>query len=68
MFPAKEDKMITGIVYKTRPCYAVVWEMIAMGTLQVNGKEQFACLYVLLLNSMSAWLGPVPAWFVPKMP
>lgn len=50
--------MITGIVYKTRPHYGIVWEMIAVGTLQACGKERFARLRMLQLNGISARLGP----------
>lgn len=50
--------MITGIVYKTRPRYGIVWKTIAVGTLQAREKERFARLRMLQLNGISAQLGP----------
>lgn len=50
--------MITGIGYKTRPRYGIVWETIVVGTLQARGKERFARPHMLQLNGISAQLGP----------
>lgn len=54
--------MITGLVYKTRARYGVVWEMTAVGT----GREGAVCMaaYAVFLPGQ----GHVPAWLAPKRP